>query len=108
MCIRDRSYTVNGVPQTSTPFTGPAGVYNVVATDANGCSASTTVTLVDPINVAPAITAGGPTTFCSGGSVELTSSIGSSYLWSNGATTPNIIVTNPGNYTVQVLSLIHI
>ncbi len=48
------------------------------------------------------ITAGGPTTFCQGGSVLLTSSVGSSYLWSTGATTQSITVSTSGFYTVTV------
>ncbi len=44
----------------------------------------------------------GPTTFCQGGSVTLTASAGTSYLWSNGATTQAITVANSGNYTVTV------
>ena len=40
--------------------------------------------------------------FCAGGSVTLTSSAGTSYLWSNGATTQSINVTTSGSYTVQV------
>ncbi|MCC7504825.1 MAG: T9SS type A sorting domain-containing protein, partial [Saprospiraceae bacterium] len=50
----------------------------------------------------PTITADGPTTFCQGSSVKLTASPASSYLWSNGATTPSITVSTPGNYTVMV------
>jgi hypothetical protein len=50
----------------------------------------------------PTIAAGGPTTFCAGGSVTLTSSPGTSYLWSNGATTRSINVTTSGSYTVRV------
>ena len=48
------------------------------------------------------ITPSGPTTFCTGGSVTLTASAGSSYLWSNGATTQAINVTSSGNYSVTV------
>lgn len=48
------------------------------------------------------ITAGGPTSFCTGQSVNLTSSSGSSYAWSTGATTQQISVTNSGSYTVTV------
>lgn len=44
----------------------------------------------------------GSTTFCQGGSVTLTASPASSYLWSNGATTPSITISNAGNYTVTV------
>ncbi|HOS48099.1 MAG TPA: hypothetical protein PLG57_05655 [Bacteroidia bacterium] len=50
----------------------------------------------------PTITASGPTTFCTGGSVTLTASAGSTYLWSNGATTQSIVATNSGSYTVTV------
>ena len=50
----------------------------------------------------PTITAGGPTTFCAGGSVNLTSSAGTTYLWSNGATTQSINVTIAGSYSVRV------
>ncbi|MDI1256589.1 MAG: YDG domain-containing protein [Flavobacterium sp.] len=46
----------------------------------------------------------GPTTFCSGGNVTLTASAGVSYLWSNGATTPSIIATTSGNYSVTITS----
>ena len=51
----------------------------------------------------PAITAGGATTFCQGGSVELTAPAGfAAYLWSNGATTQSITVNSTGNYSVIV------
>ena len=52
-------------------------------------------------SAAPTITAGGPTTFCSGGSVTLTSNIANNYLWSTGATTQSIVVTTSGSYTVS-------
>jgi len=82
-----------------------AGSYTVQVSNAAGClsilSDPTTVT-VNALPAKPTITAGGPTTFCAGGSVSLTSSVGTSYLWSNGATTPSISVTTAGSYTVQV------
>ncbi|MBF4466092.1 T9SS sorting signal type C domain-containing protein [Flavobacterium sp. LC2016-12] len=82
-----------------------AGNYTVQITNASGCqslaSNATTVT-VNPKPATPAITPSGSTTFCEGGSVTLTSSVGSSYLWSTGATTPNIVVTGSGSYSVQV------
>jgi hypothetical protein len=56
----------------------------------------------DPRWFLPVITANGPTTFCAGGSVTLTSSPGVSYLWSSGETTQSITVTTSGNYTVTV------
>ncbi len=82
-----------------------SGSYTVQVTNANGCqsvpSAATVVT-VNPLPSTPTITAGGPTTFCAGGSVTLTSTAGAYYLWSTGATTQSINVTTSGSYTVQV------
>ncbi len=62
------------------------------------------ITLTKQGGSVPAITANGPTTFCVGGSVTLTSSLGADYLWSNGATTQSIVVTQPGNYSVTINS----
>jgi PKD repeat protein len=50
----------------------------------------------------PAITAGGATTFCQGGSVMLSAPAGFTYNWSNGATTQSITVTTAGSYAVTV------
>lgn len=52
----------------------------------------------------PTITASGPTDLCTGSSVTLTASAGSSYLWSNGATTQSITVSQAGSYSVTVVS----
>ncbi|WP_445454483.1 T9SS type A sorting domain-containing protein [Flavobacterium sp. 25HG05S-40] len=60
--------------------------------------------VINPIPATPTITAGGTTTFCSGGSVVLTASAGDSYLWSNGATTQSITVTTSGSYSVSIIS----
>ena len=49
------------------------------------------------------ITASGPTTFCTGGSVTLDAGAGfASYVWSSGQTTRTITVNNNGTFTVQV------
>ncbi|MBL7749442.1 MAG: hypothetical protein JNM19_18520, partial [Chitinophagaceae bacterium] len=50
----------------------------------------------------PTITPGGPTTFCTGGSVVLTSSSATGNLWSTGETTQSITVSTAGTYTVTV------
>ena len=45
----------------------------------------------------------GPYAFCTGGSVTLNAQPGyTSYLWSNGLTTPSITVSTTGNYNVKV------
>ncbi|MNJ85638.1 PKD domain protein [compost metagenome] len=80
-----------------------SGTYSVTVS-AGGCTsaaASTTIT-VNPVPPTPTITAGGPTTFCTGGSVTLTSSSATGNTWSNGATTQSITVTASGTYTVTV------
>jgi hypothetical protein len=82
-----------------------AGIYSVQVNDAAGCqssaSAGTTVT-VNALPGQPIITAGGPTTFCQGGSVTLSSSVGTSYLWSDGSMSASINPSSSGTYTVQV------
>lgn len=78
------------------------GNYTVKVTNANGCSATSAVTSVTLSSPSASITASGSTTLCQGGKVTLTASEGSSYLWSNGATTRSIEVSTGGNYTVLV------
>ncbi|MBL7953751.1 MAG: HYR domain-containing protein, partial [Flavobacteriales bacterium] len=81
-----------------------SGNYSVTVTNGNGCSAtsaSTTVT-VNPTPATPVISASGPTTFCPGGNITLTSNSAAGNLWSNGATTPSITVGTSGNYSVTV------
>ncbi|MFB9090022.1 GEVED domain-containing protein, partial [Flavobacterium paronense] len=84
--------------------------YTITATNGSGCtsgSSSFTNLVILPTPAVPTISAGGPTTFCSGGSVVLTSSAGTSYLWSpGGATTASITVSTAGNYTVQVTNAV--
>ncbi len=78
---------------------------NYVVTVQNGSScAGVSAPLTVTVSSSPAasITANGPTSFCQGGSVTLTASSGSSYLWSNGATSQSISVMTTGNYSVRV------
>ena len=71
---------------------------------------SPTIT-VNPTPTTPGITAGGPTTFCSPGSVTLTSSSATGNQWYlngnpiGGATNPTFVATASGNYTVVVTAL---
>jgi hypothetical protein len=71
-------------------------------TVSNGSLSCTDQVLVTPTGVAPTISASGPTTFCQGDSVVLTSSSATENTWSNGATTQSITVTSNGNYSVTV------
>lgn len=97
-----------GADRTSLPITTPSistsTSYWVSSYNANGESARTQVDVtVETPPSAPTITAAGPLTFCSGGSVVLQGpSSKTAYLWSNGATTQNITATTAGMYTLQV------
>ncbi len=92
----------NGATTQSITVT-TSGNYSVVVTNAAGCSATSAATAVTVNPNPPAvITAGGSTTFCQGGSVVLTANAGTSYLWSNGATTQSITVNTSGTFTVAV------
>jgi hypothetical protein len=85
----------------------PAGVYNVVITDANGCSVSTGATISGP---AAALLATGVVgnVSCNGGnngSINLTVVGGTApytYAWSNGAATQDITGVTQGSYSVVV------
>ncbi len=83
-----------------------AGNYEVTVTTSEGCTAASNVvaTVVDPAET-PKITAQGDTVFCAGSSVILTSSPASAYLWSTGATSPSIEVSQPGVYFVTIQGL---
>ena len=97
------SYLWSNGLQTQAITVNTAGNYSVQVFNAAGCvTTSSTVAVV--VNALPTatITAGGPTTFCQGGSVVLTASAGSSYLWSNGATTQAITASTTGCYSVTV------
>lgn len=79
------------------------GTKTVSLTINGGSNTTENVTVTAPPS-APTINAGGPTTFCAGGNVVLTSSSATGNLWSTGATTQSITVTTAGNYTVTASS----
>lgn len=78
-----------------------AGTYTVtVQTACSTLTASQTVT--ENANTPATITAGGPTTFCAGNTLTLTSSSASGNTWSTGETTSSIQVSASGTYTLSV------
>lgn len=95
------SYLWSNGETTQTIVVSTSGSYSCQITNACGIVSSTVadITLFNTPN-APVISASGPTTFCQGGSVDLTSNIASGILWSNNETTATINVTTLGNYSV--------
>lgn len=101
--------TANGGTGTTTaptPSTATAGTFNFYVAQKNsegfeGPRTQITVT-VNALPSAPSVTPDGPTSFCTGGSVDLMSSAATAYLWSNNATTQTISVSTSGDYTVTI------
>ncbi len=95
------SYLWSNAATTQSISVSSAGNYSVVVTNANGCSAPSSVTgvIVNPLPSVPIISAS-DTTFCQGGSAILTASTASAYLWSNGATTQSTTILTAGDYSV--------
>lgn len=84
-----------------------SGFYTVTVEDENnGCfTTADSVQLIVNTTVSPSIVPSGATEFCEGESVSLSVVPGpyNSILWSSGSTTPSIVVTESGNYSVTVI-----
>jgi hypothetical protein len=95
----------NGETTRSITVTSP-GTYRVRAISASGCTSAVSAQsqIVQGVNATPTIIADGPTTFCTGAGVTLTSSTAVGNVWSNGETTRSIFVSTAGSYTVQVIA----
>jgi hypothetical protein len=89
-----------------TPSTAAAGnfTYYVSQVNANGDESKRVAiaVTVNALPTIPTISASGNTSFCTGGSVVLTSSASTGNVWSTTATTAAITVTTSGSYTVTV------
>ncbi len=104
--------TTNVGSNTNTYTATVAGTYTVELTNACGTVVSVntiTVTITGSAPTTPSISAGGPTTFCTGGSVTLTtpSQASVNYQWKLGTTnvgtsTNSFTATTAGTYTLVV------
>jgi gliding motility-associated-like protein len=83
-----------------------AGVYSYTITDANGCSASTSINVIQPTVLSVAILGQDVVCFGANNGQASTNVIGGtanySYLWSNSSINNNIIGLSPGSYSVIV------
>lgn len=77
-----------------------SGSYSVVVTAANGCTSEDSIDIT--LNIPPTVSLGPDTSVCVGQSVVLSANSSGTVgcLWSNGATTPSIAVSAPGDYSV--------
>ena len=97
------SYTLvnwGGGILTPTNFVTEPGVYSVSVADANSCVAIFDITIDQPVFDLQFLS-GAP---CLAQATTLIATGGSSYLWSTGETTPNIVV-NPASTTVFSVSI---
>jgi PKD repeat protein len=101
---------VIGASTATTYIASASGSYTTKVT-LNGCESAVSnaiVVTVNPIPATPTITAGTATTFCSGGSVTLTSNAASGNQWYkdgvaiSGSAATALNVTASGSYTVNV------
>ena len=88
----------NGATTASTEVS-TSGNYSVTVTDANGCAATASTSVVSAPN--PSVQITGNPTACEGTQITLVASGGTSYSWSNAANTATINPTQSGTYTVM-------
>lgn len=90
--------------QTNAAITGlSVGTYSVTATDADGCTATTTIPLSTPGAIEP--NSNGTDGGCSNGIASVAPTGGSApytYMWSTGATTASLSGMAPAIYTVTI------
>jgi hypothetical protein len=84
----------------------PAGTYTVTATNINGCSSSTSVTIFEPLSVTVSIDSSADESCTDPGFVAISPAGGTApytYLWSNGATSEDATgLTGGSTYSVTV------
>ncbi|MCD6062644.1 MAG: C-terminal target protein, partial [Flavipsychrobacter sp.] len=82
------------------------GSYSVAVTDANGCTATASFNISEPLLLGATTTVNNASCFNAGnGNIDLSVTGGTapfSYLWSNNATTEDISNLAPGNYSVAI------
>ena len=89
---------VTGPVLTVTPQ--QSSTYMVTGTSDRGCTATTSHTIT--VNVTPTASISGVDAICQGETAVFTATGGTSYLWSTGATTASVQLTNAQQYTVEV------
>ncbi|MFM7078398.1 MAG: beta strand repeat-containing protein, partial [Bacteroidota bacterium] len=102
-------FSINGSPlQASNSFAGlTPGTYTIVASDANGCTSSTTINVTNPIAITASAAINNASCSASNGSFNISASGGAggfNYSLNGGASTSNTTFSNlsAGSYNVLV------
>lgn len=96
------------VVSTSNPASLPDGIYDIIITDANGCTAGTNDSIAVHSEAGFNYTVAATAANCTNGTATVGSFTGTggvppySYLWSNGATSSSITGLTQGDYSVTV------
>ncbi|MCX6257829.1 MAG: T9SS type A sorting domain-containing protein [Bacteroidia bacterium] len=98
-----------GIVTGTGTFTQSVGSHTYTVTDANGCTASTIVTLTEPATLAYTLTINSP--LCHGssdGSIDLNVTGGTTpytFIWNTGATDQNLTNIGVGSYSVTIYDM---
>jgi hypothetical protein len=99
-----QSYLWNNSSTNQTLSVNSSGTYTVTVADANSCSGSSSIQVIENQNPSPTIT--GNLSYCIGSSTVLDAGAGfATYLWNDGSSTQTLTATNPGDYTVTVTDI---
>jgi gliding motility-associated-like protein len=104
--VLNYSFTWNGTPGPNPLSNLTSGVYDVIVTDANNCTASTSLTVNQPVPFT--VTLDPLDATCNGalnGTIEATPSGGTpnyNYQWSNGTANQNATGLPAGSYTLTI------
>ncbi len=96
------SYTWSTEATTQSITVTQPGNYSVTIDDGAGCTATASVFVALTPDETPTVEADGPTTFCAGGELVLTSSPAGGYAWTGGGNGQSTTVTAGGTYTVTI------
>ncbi len=91
----------SGASHTITPTT--TTTYNVIGTDANGCTSTDAVIIT--VNPLPSANAGSDVEICKGSSTTLTATGGTSYYWNTTGATSAAITVSPLTTTSYVVTV---
>ena len=95
------SYSWSTGSNSQTQILTSSGAYTVTVTDANGCTASTSLSLT--VNALPVPLISGINTVCQGNTANLNAGLGyTTYQWSTGSNAQTISPNTAGVYTVTV------